>query len=201
MFSAIVVIFAFRATPAVGVGYQWFTIDRLGFDEAFFGVLQQIGAGIGLTATWLLSDAVTRQPVARVLLWLTMLSALLAIQTLVLVHERHTWTERVLGLGPRSIAIIDAAAQSPLAQVSMIPLLTLIAIYAPAGHRATWFALMASLMNLALVAGQLLTKYLNILFKVDRGAYGDLPQLTWTVGILGLVIPLAAILRYGRRIR
>ena len=35
----------------------------------------------------------------------------------------------------------------------MIPLLTLIAYYAPAGHRATWFALMASLMNLALVAG------------------------------------------------
>ena len=39
------------------------------------------------------------------------------------------------------------------AQLSMIPLLTLVAIYAPAGHRATWFALMASLMNLALVAG------------------------------------------------
>jgi hypothetical protein len=57
------------------------------------------------------------------------------------------------------------------------------------------------LMNLALVAGQLLTKYLNILFKIDRGAYDDLPGLTWTVVILGLVIPLAAILRYGQRIR
>ena len=43
----------------------------------------------------------------------------------------------------------------------MIPMLTLIALYAPAGHRATWFPLMASLMNLALVAGQLPTKYLN----------------------------------------
>jgi hypothetical protein len=201
MFSAVVVIFAFRTTPGVGAGYQWFTIDRLGFDEAFFGVLQQIGAAIGLTATWLLSDAVTRQPVARVLLWLTMLAAVLAVPTLILVHELHTWTERVLGLGPRSIAIIDAAAQSPLLQVSMIPLLTLTAIYAPAGHRATWFALMASLMNLALVAGQLLTKYLNILFKIDRGAYHELPGLTWTVVILGLVIPLAAILRYGQRIR
>jgi hypothetical protein len=83
----------------------------------------------------------------------------------------------------------------------MIPLLTLIAIYAPGGHRATWFALMASLMNLALVTGQLLTKYLNIVFKVDRGAYDELPGLTWTVVILGLAIPLAAILRYGQRIR
>ena len=59
----------------------------------------------------------------------------------------------------------------------MIPLLTLIAIYAPAGHRATWFALMASLMNLALTAGALGTKYLNLIFHVDRGSYGNLPAL------------------------
>jgi hypothetical protein len=201
MFYAVVVIFAFRATPTVGTGYQWFMIDGLGFDEAFFGVLQQTGAAIGLAATWLLSDAVTRQPVARVLLWLTIVTTILAIPNLVLVHELHQWTERVFGFGARSIAVIDAAAQSPLAQVSMIPLLTLIAVYAPAGHRATWFALMASLMNLALVAGQLLTKYLNTLFKVDRGSYGDLATLTWTVTILGLIIPLAAILRFGPRIR
>lgn len=201
IFSAVVLIFAFRATPLVGAGYQWFTIDKLGFDEAFFGVLQQTGAAIGLTAAWLLSDAITRQPVARVLLWLTLLGAVLSIPNLVLVHEWHHWTDNVLGLGARSIALFDAAAESPLVQVSMIPLLTLIAIYAPAGHRATWFALMASLMNLALVAGQLLTKYLNILFKIDRGAYQELAALTWTVVILGLVIPLAAILRYGRQVR
>ena len=42
--------------------------------------------------------------------------------------------------------------------------------YAPAGKRATWFALRASLMNLALVAGQLFTKYLNEYFVVARGA-------------------------------
>ena len=53
----------------------------------------------------------------------------------------------------------------------MIPLLTLIAFYAPPGHRATWFALMASFMNLALVAGQLQTKYLNQIFVVERGAH------------------------------
>ena len=65
------------------------------------------------------------------------------------------------GFGARAIALIDAAAASPFAQLSMIPLLTLIAYYAPPARRATWFALMASLMNMALVAGQLQTKYLN----------------------------------------
>ena len=82
----------------------------------------------------------------------------------------------------------------------MIPLLTLIAFYAPAGHRATWFALMASLMNMALVAGQLQTKYLNHVFVVERGAYGELGVLLVAVTILGFVIPIFAILALGRRI-
>ena len=68
----------------------------------------------------------------------------------------------MFGFGARTIAIIDTADDVALCELSMIPLLTLIAIYAPAGHRATWFALMASLMNLALVAGALQTKYLNL---------------------------------------
>jgi hypothetical protein len=201
IFYAAVLIFAFRATPSIGAGYQWFTIDRLGFNESFFGVLQQISAAIGLAAAWLLSDAITRQPVARIMLWLTLLGAVIALPNLILVYELYHWTEQVFGLGARQIAIIDAAAQSPLVQVSMIPLLTLTAIYAPKGYRATWFALMASLMNLALVAGQLLTKYLNMIFKVERGHYEALPTLTWVALLLGLLIPLVAILRYGRLIR
>lgn len=199
LFSAII-IFVFRANPSVGEGYRWFTIDILGFDQSFFGALQQIGAAIGLAAAWLLADAVTRQPVARVLLWLTIIGGLLAIPNLILVSGAYEWTDRVFGLGARSIALIDAAAQSPLAQVSMIPLLTLIAVNAPPGHRATWFALMASLMNLALVAGSLQTKYLNLLFPVNRGAYGDLLYLVATAFAIGLVLPLVAILTLGPRL-
>ena len=75
--------------------------------------------------------------------------------------------ERVLGFGARSIALIDEAAQSPLALLATVPLLALIAVHAPAEQRATWFALIASLMSLAIVASQLITKYLNLLFP-DR---------------------------------
>ena len=198
---AAIIIFVFRATPGVGQGYTWFSIDVLGFDQAFFGVLQQIGAAIGLAAAWLLADAVTRQPVTRVLLWLTLIGGLLAIPNLILVTGAYEWTERALGMGARSIALIDAAAQSPLAQVSMIPLLTLIAVNAPPGHRATWFALMASLMNLALVAGSLQTKYLNMLFPVDRGQYDHLTMLVVVAFALALVVPLAAILLLGPRLK
>ena len=98
------------------------------------------------------------------------------------------------------VAIVDAAASSPFAQLSMVPLLTLTAYYAPHGHRATWFALMASLMNLALVAGQLQTKYLNQIFTVGRGDYSELGALLLIAAGLGLVIPLAAIVLFGRRV-
>jgi MFS family permease len=198
---AALLIFVFRATPSVGEGYTWFSIDVLGFSEGFFGILQQTGAAIGLAALWLLSNLITKQPVERILLWLTILGAILMLPNVALVFEWHRWTEDALGFGARSIAIIDAAASSPLAQISMIPLLTLIAVNAPEGHRATWFALMASLMNLALVAGSLFTKYLNLIFGIDRGAYGHLPSLVVAVLVIALVVPLAAILWLGPRLR
>jgi hypothetical protein len=198
---AAIVIFAFRAVPGVGEGYRWFTIDVLGFDEAFYGVLQQLGAAIALVSVWLFSDFITRKPVTSVLLWITVLGTIIALPVLILVFQLHGATERMFGIGARGIALFDAAAASPLLQLSMIPLLTLVAIYAPSGHRATWFALMASLMNLALMAGGLGTKYLNMIFPVGRGDYEHLPALVVTWIVIGLVLPLSAIVAFGRRVR
>ena len=197
---AAIIIFIYRATPLTGQGYTWFAIDVLGFDEAFQGTLGQIGAGLALLGMWLFSDAITRRPVPTVLLWLTIVTTLLSLPALGLVLGLADWTERVFGFGARTIAIIDTAATSPFAQLSMIPLLTLCAIYAPKGHRATWFALMASLMNLALVAGQLQTKYLNEIYVVGRGNYENLPYIVaWSLAI-GFLVPLAAIFAFGRRL-
>lgn len=199
IFFAAIIIFVFRSTPGVGEGYRWFTIDLLGFDEAFFGTLAQIGAGLAMVGTWLLADTITRRPIASVLLWLTVLYTLLSLPNIALVYRFDEWTQEMFGFGARTIALIDTAAESPFAQLSMIPMLTLIAIHAPAGKRATWFALMASLMNLALVAGQLLTKYLNWIFEVDRGQYADLPTLVVAAVVIGFVAPVVVILMFGRR--
>ena len=198
---AAIIIFAFRTVPGIGDGYTWFAIDVLGFDEAFFGVLGQIGAGVAIVAAWMFSDVVTRKPVAQVLLWLTILGTILSLPSLLLVFQLYQTTEQLVGVGARGIALFDTVATSPFAQLSMIPLLTLVAVYAPAGHRATWFALMASLMNLALVAGGMLTKYLNILFPVNRGDYHNLPILVVVATVIGLVVPLTVIAILGRRVR
>jgi len=55
-------------------------------------------------------------------------------------------------------------------------------------------------MNLALVAGQLQTKYLNQLFTVGRGDYGELGVLLVIVAVVSFALPLAAIALFGRRI-
>jgi hypothetical protein len=199
IFYAALVIFLFRASPTVGEGYRWFTIDVLGFDESFYGTLAQIGAGLSLAGAWLFSDLITRQPIAKVLLWLTVLGTILALPTIALALRWDQWTMAHLGFGARAIALVDITVTSPFAELSMIPALTLVAINAPAGRRATWFALMASLMNVALVAGQLQTKYLNLLFAVDRGAYANLAALTIVAIAIGFVVPLAGILAFGKR--
>ena len=197
---AALIIFIFRATPLVGQGYTWFTIDVLGFDEAFQGTLNQIGAVLALAGTWLFSDAITKRPVTVVLFWLTIVGTVLSLPSLALTLGISEWTQATFGFGARTIAVIDTAASSPFMQLSMIPLLTLIAIYAPPTRRATWFALMSSLMNLALVASALQTKYVNTLLVVDRGAYENLPLLLGLVMTIGLVAPLVAILVFGRKL-
>ena len=92
--------------------------------------------------------------------------------------------------------------ESPLGQVSMIPILAWIAQSAPDHLKATFFAVLASFTNLALSASNLGTKYLNEIFIITRevkaktgeiktGAdYSELGILLITVAILTLVIPI-----------
>ena len=195
-----IVIFVFRATPSVGDGYFWWTLDVPKFDEAFYGVLRQTSAIIAIVAMWALSKQLTDYSISKVLLWLTIAGTVLSLPNIGLFYGVHEWTGTHLGFGARTIALVDAAAASPFAQLSMIPLLSLIAFYAPANQRATWFALMASLMNLALVAGQLQTRYLNQIFRGERGDYADLGPLLVGVALMGLLLPVAAIAIFGRRI-
>ena len=151
-------------------------------------------------AIWLFSKQLTEYSVTAILFWLAVAGAVLSLPNIALFYGLQHWTEATFGFGARSIAVINAATASPFAELSMIPLLTLIAFYATPGHRATWFALMASLMNTALVAGQLQTKYLNQIFVVGRGDYAELGPLLIAAALLGLVIPLAAIALFGRRV-
>jgi hypothetical protein len=102
--------------------------------------------------------------------------------------------------------LMDAAVESPLGQVAMIPMLAWIARNAPDNLKATFFAVMASFTNLALSASSLGTKYLNQIFDVTREVrdrstgettfpadYSELGWLLITVTALTVLLPLATI--------
>jgi hypothetical protein len=201
MAAAAAVIFAFRAAPPAGPGVQWWQMDVLGFDQGFFGVLAQIGTGLAIAASLLLGARVVRLPLTQVLAWLTILGAVFSLPTIAMLFGFHHWTEANLGFGARTIGLVDTALSAPLAQLGMIPMLTLIAVHAPPGRQATWFALVASLMNLALQAGNIVSRLLNMAFPVARGDYVQLPALVIAATVVGLVIPLAAIALLGGRMK
>ena len=57
--------------------------------------------------------------------------------------------------------------------------------------------LSAAFTNLALSASQLGTKYLNKIFIIERGQYGELGMLMISVAMIGLIIPVATVLLFN----
>ena len=208
MVGTAIIVFAFRAVPLPGPGATWFEIDVLGFDQQFISVLTLITSALALLGMVVLRPLMATRSIAWVVAVLTVAAGVLSLPNIGLYYGLHEWTARWTGgvVDAHFIAIIDTAVESPLGQISMIPMLAWIANNAPAHLKATFFAVMASFTNLALSASSLATKYANQVFVVTRevrdeatGAvqvpadYSELGWLLITVAIVGVAAPLAAI--------
>lgn len=204
-----VVIFVFRAVPGPGPGVTWWMIDELGFDQQFLSVLSLIGSALTLAGMFLFRRFMAERSIAYVVGFLTLAAALLAMPILGLYHGLHEWTAARTGgiVDARFIVLVDTAVESPLGQISMIPMLAWIANSAPAHLKATYFAVMASFTNLALSLSQLGTKYLNQAYVVTREVrdpvknfvqvpadYSQLGELLVMQIAMALALPFAAIL-------
>ena len=202
------IIFVFRAVPLPGPGATWFEIDVLGFDQQFLSVLTLITSVLALAGMVLLRPWMATKSIAWVVAALTIAAGVLSLPNIGLYYGLQDWTAPMTGgiVDARFIAIMDTAIESPLVQVSMIPMLAWIANNAPARLKATFFAVVASFTNLALSASSLGTKYLNEVFTVTRevrlpqsGAVevpADYSQLGWlliTVAVLTVLLPLVTI--------
>ncbi|HKA61356.1 MAG TPA: MFS transporter [Methylomirabilota bacterium] len=181
-------IFCFRAVPGAGQGFNYWAIDHLGFDHEFLGVLAQVSAVLSLVGLIVFRKPITHRPVSYTLFWVTIAGSVLYLPTIGLFYGVNEW----FGLSPRMFAFIDTTIAAPLGQLSMVPMLALIARTAPRGAEATMFAIMASLMNLALSASELFTRYLNSFFAVTQQDYSGLGRLLIAVGVIGL-LPLLAL--------
>jgi hypothetical protein len=203
-----VIIFVFRAVPLTGPGVAWFEIDVLGFDQQFLSILSMIAAVLTLVGMVVLRPMMARRSIAFVVVILTIAAAILSLPNIGLYYGVHEWTAAHTGgiVDARFIAIIDTAMESPLGQISMIPMLAWIAKNAPPHLKATFFAVMASFTNLALSAASLGTKYLNEIYTVTREVrdrvaevvetvanYDELGWLMITATLIGLLAPLLTV--------
>ena len=203
-----IIIFVFRAVPLTGPGVAWFEIDVLGFDQQFLSILSMIAAMLTLVGMVILRPMMARRSIAFVVIILTIAAAILSLPNIGLYYGLHEWTAARTGgiVDARFIAIIDTAMESPLGQISMIPMLAWIAKNAPPHLKATFFAVMASFTNLALSAASLGTKYLNEIYTVTREVrdrvtdvvqtvanYNDLGWLMITAALIGLLAPLLTV--------
>jgi len=203
-----VIIFVYRAMPTPGAGQTWWMIDELGFDQQFLAVLSLIGSVLTLFGMFLFRRFMAERSIAYVVVFLTIASTLLYLPIVGMFYGLHQWTATMTGgiVDAHFIALVDTALESPLGQIAMIPMLAWIANSAPSHLKATFFAVMASFTNLALSASQLGTKYLNQWLTVTREVkdratgvitvpadYSELGWLMITAMLLGLLVPIAAV--------
>ncbi|MDI3466967.1 MAG: Folate transporter 3 [Nitrospira sp.] len=203
------VIFALRAVPGPGPGSTWWMIDDLKFDQQFLSVLSLIGGILALIGMFAFRRFMAERSIMYVVGFLTVVGTILSLPIVSMYYGLHEWTAKMTGgvVDARFIALIDTALESPLVQISMIPMLAWIANSAPPNLKATFFAVMASFTNLALSLSQLGTKYLNEIFVITREVrdqatavlqtpadYGQLGDLLITQLVIGLALPFSAIL-------
>ena len=204
-----IIIYVYRALPGPGAGSTWWQIDQLGFDQQFISKLSLIGSCFALFGMFIFRRFMAERPIPYIVGFLTVVTTFLSFPIIGMYYGLHEWTASVTNgvVDARFIALVDTALESPLGQVSMIPMLAWIAQNAPPHLKATFFAVMASFTNLALSLASLGTKYLNQIYIVTRevrdsvtGAvkvpadYSELGILLITVTVIGLVLPLLTIL-------
>jgi hypothetical protein len=209
LFGTAIVIFAFRAVPTTGAGSTWWMIDDLGFDQQFLSKLTLISSVLTLFGMFIFRRFMAERSITEIIVTLTIVMTILSLPEIALYYGFHEWTQAHIAsfIDARFIALVDTALESPLGQIAMIPMLAWIANSAPPQLKATYFAVMAALINLALSLSQLLTKLLNQWFVITReikntvtgvviipADYSQLGGLFFTEMFLGVAIPILTII-------
>ncbi len=171
-------------------------------------LILELDAGVrkALVGMVVLRPLMATRSIAYVVALLTVAAGVLSLPNIGLYFGLHEWTaSRTAGIvDAHFIAILDTAIESPLGQISMIPMLAWIAKNAPPHLKATFFAVMASFTNLALSASSLGTKYMNEIYVVTREVVdratgvvdvaADYSQLGWLLIVVALITFLAPLI-------
>ena len=175
-----IIVFVFRAMPPIGAGASWWQIDVLGFDEAFFGTLRQVASILAILGMFALRGWMSRRPIPYLVVFLSLYSTVMTLPFVGMFYGLHEWTEATSGSAPAPSPSSTPWPIRPSGRWPWCPCWPGSPGRRPQNQKATYFAVMAAFTNLALSASSLGTNYLNRLFIVERGSYGELGPLMIT---------------------
>jgi len=189
-----IMIFFSRLSPQLGYAVSWWKIDELHFGPQFMATLSQTGNLFGLLGSWIFANVILKRDIGYIIILLTLIKAALCIPEIAMSFGLHHWTNAHFGFGAHSIALVDEAMTVPLNIILMAPTLALAVYYAPKVNKTTWLALTACFLNLSLSGSFILGKWLNSIFIIERGNYGNISNILISDFIITLIVPILAVL-------
>ena len=114
-----IIIFIFRAMPGPGPGLSWFEIDVLKFNEQFFSVLSLLASILTLVGIILLRPFMANNPIAKIIVILSIAGAILFLPSVGMYYGFHNWTSSLTNgiIDAKFIAIINTALELSLIHI------------------------------------------------------------------------------------
>lgn len=182
---ACVGIFFFRCVPYAGEGVGWWLIDSVGMTPQDFATLRQISFVVSTIVLWGFSSVIANSSIKKTLLILAGLDIAFQIPEIATFYGLN----ESIGVSAKSMIFITTVLTSPVGGLSMIPLGILIANHAPSNQKALYFSVTASLMNLSLQVGSMITIVMNKFNVVTRTDFSELGQIMLLVLIFSVILP------------
>lgn len=216
LFATAFLLFMFRATPSMGDGITWWSMDYLKFDAEFYSQLGVVSSIVSVVGLLLLKDKIAKYSLTKTILILTIAGVIFSLPIILMYFFNiHQYISNITNglITARTLMFIDTAIASPFDHLSMIPVLAWIAMSSPKENKATWFALMSSIANLALQLGSVITSWINEYWVVEREVrdakniiitsanYSHLGEIMIIVILLSVIMPLIGIFIYNKKIK
>lgn len=187
-YLACIAVFLFRVSPSAGDGVDWWLMNKFGLNEAFFGKLRIVSTVSTLIILSLTARFLNGASIIKALIIFTIMDLILSLP-IIFIYYGYTF-----GFEPSHILLVDTAMAAPLANLAMIPLNVLLGIYTPDNKRATYMAITASFVNLALMSGDLISKELNRIFIVTQTDHSQLGKLLISCQSISVILSIMGIL-------
>jgi folate/biopterin transporter len=180
-----------QGTPSAESAFFYFTTNELGFSPEFLGRVRLVSSIAGLVGVWLFQRFFKAVPFRVILGWMTVISTLLGLTTLLLV----THANRALGIDDHWFSLGDTLILNIAGEIAFMPVLVLAARLCPPGVEATLFALLMSLNNLAGLVSRELGALLTQWFGVTEVDFSHLWLLVLVTNLSNLIpLPLLGLL-------